>query len=464
MSDTIPLRAGAQRQRKSDACSQSAAPLDFRIDYQGLRHSRIARNCRALLYRCFVGRSGWPLAFRAPRTDAEIPRKTSSHLYVHLPFCTQICPHCPYTKTLYQERLHKDYANALEAEMVNYLSRPGIPQVESIYFGGGTPTVTPDLIERCLALVRPYLVPGAEVGVEVHPQDARSGMLERLCSFGVNRISLGIETFRPDLLKLLARRYMPEEAEEAIVTAKSMGFECVDVNLLFSIPGQAVEETASDAARCIRLGADQVSAYQLFTFVHTPIGKRVAHGDFEIYSDRARLRAQHRFHQECLASGMERTSPWNFTRKGVAPYSTVTQEEYIGFGAGAGSKVAGVFWFNTFSIEEYVKAAPLRPALVMQTDEKFRRAHWLYWRLYRTVVDLEEYRALFGRDLGRDYWLAFALLRLLDMARPEGGKWRVTEFGAVWMHRIQQLFSITYIDDLWDRCRKEAWPQEVLLA
>lgn len=441
-----------------------APKIDFRINYQSLRHTSLAGRTRSALYRFLVGAKGWPLQFKAPQSSAEFPTDVSSHLYVHLPFCHQICPHCPYTKTLYRQESTGRYGEALEREIAAYLQRPHLPAVQSLYFGGGTPTATPELISRTIDQIRPFLLPGAEVGVEVHPGDATPEMLRSLRAMGVTRISLGIETFRPDLLKKLARRYTPEQAEEAIRQAHALDFDCVDANLLFGIPGQEVWETAEDARRCLAAGVDQLSAYQLFTFVHTALGKRVRHGDFAVYGDRARLRAQHLFSQVCLAAGMERSSPWNFTRPGIAPYSTVTQEDYVGFGAGAGSKVNGVFWFNTFSVEAYTALTTPRPALVMQTDLKFRRAHWLYWRLYRTVVDKAEYNALFQRDLNRDFRRPLALLRLLRMAREEPDAWKVTEYGAVWMHRFQQLFSITYIDDLWERCHAEAWPEEVVLT
>src|SRR5512147_386205 len=88
-----------------------APPRGFylRVNYQQLRHGRAARWLRALMYRALVGREGWPLVFRAPDSDDQIPLGASPHLYVHLPFCRQICPHCPYTKTLYRQGLHRDY-------------------------------------------------------------------------------------------------------------------------------------------------------------------------------------------------------------------------------------------------------------------------------------------------------------------------------------------------------------------
>jgi oxygen-independent coproporphyrinogen-3 oxidase len=347
--------------------------------------------------------------------------------------------------------------------MEDYFRKWGPPPVRSLYFGGGTPSVTPDLIRQSIDLVSPSLAPGAEVGVEVHPSDATPELLDELRSMGVNRVSLGVETFRPDLLRQLGRTYTPEQAEAALRAARPR-FSCVDVNLICAIPGQSDHETAADARRCLDLGVDQISAYTLFTFVHTPLGRRVGQRRVPIYGDLSRLRALGAISRACRGAGLVRTSPWNFTRPGVAPYSTVTRESYVGFGAGASSKVDGVFWFNTFSLEAYLGQERNRPALVMETSERFRRFHWLYWQLYRTEVDAARYRELFDRDLEKDFGGVFAALRLLGMARREGTRWRVNEFGAVWMHRLQQLFSITYIDDVWQQCQAEAWPKAVVLS
>jgi oxygen-independent coproporphyrinogen-3 oxidase len=246
--------------------------------------------------------------------------------------------------------------------------------------------------------------------------------------------------------------------------ARAAGFQCVDANLICAIPGQSHYETASDARRCIDLGVDQISAYTLFTFVYTPTGRRTAQRRLPVYGDLSRLRALWAISRVCRAAGMRRTSPWNFTRPGIAPYSTVTRDNYVGFGAGASSKVDGLFWFNTFSIDAYIAQSQNRPAIVLDATERFRRFHWLYWQLYRTDVDEPLYRELFGRELERDFGPLFSILRLFGMAHRQRRGWRVTEFGAVWMHRLQQLFSITYIDDVWAQCRKEAWPKEVVLA
>ena len=238
----------------------------------------------------------------------------------------------------------------------------------------------------------------------------------------------------------------------------------MDANLIYAIPGQRVTDSAADARRCIAAGVDQISAYPLLTFAHTPLGRRAVAGRFSGYGEHTRLRAQRLLSRTCRQGGLQRTSVWSFTRPGTAPYSTVTHEDYVGFGAGAGSKVAGSFWFNTFSVPEYCRTIPARPALVMDATEKLRRIHWLYWQIYQTRIAAGRYRELFGRNLRHDFGAALTIGRLLGWIRPHPDGWRVTESGAIWGHRLQALYSLTYIDDLWRRCQHEAWPEQVLLA
>lgn len=433
---------------------------NFAFDYLTLRHGLPARWLRAGLSRWLAGREGWPLVFRAPSAECE-PQGVSPNLYVHLPFCRQICPHCPYNHALLHPELVAAYGEALEQELLAYLGQSSLPQVETLYFGGGTPSQTPELIERVMAMVRSKLAADAEIGVEVHPADASPALLERLREAGANRISLGIETLRPDLLQALARRYTPGAALEALRAAIALDFTCVDVNLIHGIPGQSLEDAKVDAQRCVEIGADQISAYPLFGFAHTPLGRN---GKGKPAGARLRLRAQRAVSRVCREGGLVRTSVWSFTRAGILPYSTVTHESYVGFGAGAGSKVDGIFWFNTFFVMAYANSQKTRPALVMLAGEQLLRLHWLYWAIYRTRIDAARYRELFGSDIEGDFGLLLRLLCAGGLMRRDRAGWTVTETGAIWVHRLQSLFSLTYIEGLWHRCQSEPWPLEVVLT
>jgi oxygen-independent coproporphyrinogen-3 oxidase len=435
--------------------------LDIRIDFQKLRHRGAARALRRGLYYWLAGKEGWPPTFRRPDAMAHEDVGASPHVYVHIPFCTSICPHCPYNKVLYREPLFGRYARALLQEIDAFLSEPDGAPLESLYFGGGTPSLAVELVAAVVAKLRPRLASDPEIGIEVHP--AHATLLHKLKSIGVTRISLGVETFDSALLKMLGRRYTPDQAKQAIADARATGFDCVDVNLICGIPGQDAACALDDVTTCLRFGADQISAYPLFTFLHTKLGERVSAGKFPIFGDRARVRLQREIAHLCIKSGFERSSVWSFTRPGTRPYTTVTRDSYRGFGAGAGSKIDGTFWFNTFSVADYASARSPRPALVLKATDRMRRAHWLYWQIYRTRIDAAEYERRFHRVLEHDFRLLLGILRSLSWVRRDGGTWRLSEAAAIWLHRLQCLFSLTYIDELWTMCQAEAWPETVAL-
>jgi oxygen-independent coproporphyrinogen-3 oxidase len=189
----------------------------------------------------------------------------------------------------------------------------------------------------------------------------------------------------------------------------------------------------------------------------------VREGRASPYNARIRARAQREIARLSQEQGFERTSVWSFTKTGSPAYTTVTRESYIGFGAGAGSRVDGTFWFNTFSVPEYNKLREPRAALASETSERFRRYHWLYWQIYNTVIDPQRCKELFGRDFVRDFGLHFKLLQMAGWAVRRDGLWVLTERGSRWSHRIQMLFSLTFIDEMWSQCQAEPWPERIVL-
>jgi oxygen-independent coproporphyrinogen-3 oxidase len=437
--------------------------FDVQIPFQLFRHSALAKRLRQGIYVAMIGKEGYPFVFERI-VDGETARfPASPNLYVHIPFCRSICTHCPYNKVIFREMSYRAYGAALMNELAHYLARPDAPPIQTLYFGGGTPSMTPDLIQQVIQQAEYRFAEHVEIGVEVHPHDATIEQLHALKQSGANRISLGIETFQRELLRLLGRNYTPDQAEQAIQNARALGFECVDVNLIYGIPGQQMEGALADVRRCIALGVDHLSAYPLITFEHTRLGRLVREGKFREYGDRQRAQTQREIARLCLAQGFERTSVWSFTRAQAAAYTTVTRESYVGFGAGAGSKVDGEFWFNTFAVPEYSKLTQPRPAIRLKTSDKFRRLHWLYWQIYRTRIDARQYEAVFHRDLMRDFTVAITLMRLFGWLRREGAAFTFTDRGARWSHRFQMLFSLTFIDEVWTRCQREAWPERIVL-
>jgi oxygen-independent coproporphyrinogen-3 oxidase len=178
------------------------------------------------------------------------------HLYVHVPFCAHRCGYCDFVTVTGHEDVHAAYVDALLAELA--LNGPLAP--ETVYVGGGTPSLLPDdLLERLLAGL-----PGApEVTVECNPETITSAKARVLRERGVNRISLGAQSFRPHLLETLERRARPETVATAIEILRGEGHENVNLDLMFGVPGQSCSDLQADIEGVLAHAPEHVSWYEL---------------------------------------------------------------------------------------------------------------------------------------------------------------------------------------------------------
>jgi len=244
------------------------------------------------------------------------------------------------------------------------------------------------------------------------------------------------------------------------------GFECVNVDVMFGLPGQTLDELRQTAQELVALGVDQVAAYPIFLFPHTPMG-RTAHASNHGLSQSLRRRKMLAVFEEVLyGAGYERTSAWAFTRKGVERYCSVTVPAYVGLGASGGSYLRDVFHLNTFGAAAYVQALQegrLPIALSLDLTERMQRAGWLYWRIYETRFTRTSYRARFGGDLDRAYGRSLRLLRWLGFLKDDGDEIVLSDRGSFWLHAAEDILSIDYIGKLWGASRRELWPEQVVL-
>ena len=169
--------------------------------------------------------------------------------------------------------------------------------------------------------------------------------------------------------------------------------------------------------------------------------------------------------RRCREHGLEQCAVWSFLRPRKKKFSSITRHHYLGFGPSAASMTGNQFFVNTFSIEEYAAALPVRlpVALVLPVDRRLEMAYWLYWRIYEMKLGVADFHDLFGEDLDAVYGRSLKMLTRMGMMERTNGCYRVTEGAAYWVHRFQNEYSLNYINRLWGRCRQDAWPPEVML-
>jgi oxygen-independent coproporphyrinogen-3 oxidase len=343
----------------------------------------------------------------------------------------------------------------------------GSKPLTSLYIGGGTPTTTLDSgLGRVIGHIHDVFNVQCDIHMESHPNHLGAGNLGRIRALGVQHLSLGVEALFDRHLKFLGRPYTADGVKEAVRRAVTAGFKCVNVDVMFALPGQTYAEIEETGRELVKLGVDQVAAYPLFRFPYTPLGKSGTRRNHVVFESLKRRRMLRILEKIFYRAGYERTSVWAFTRRGVPRYCSVTVPLYLGLGASGGSYLKDVFYLNTFGVAEYVKAVEDRGiaiALSIDLTERMQRAGWLYWRIYETRFARADYRERFGEDIDRAYGRYLWLLKLLGFLSDDGERITLSDRGSFWLHACEDILSIDYISKLWGAAKHDLWPEKVIL-
>lgn len=422
---------------------------------------------RNQLRRLIIQDNTLALESKIPLLEKRLQAIDDFGLYLHIPFCRQICPYCPYNKEIYRPEMAENYTKAVLKEIDIYSEMLGSKPLTSFYIGGGTPTtMLYSGLDQILDRIFKAFNMQCEVHMESHPNDLSQDNLSRIVSMGVQHLSMGVEALQDRHLKTLQRPYTVEKVKAAIERAVSTGFQCVNVDVIFDLPGQSFREIEQTGSALVDSGVDQVAAYPLFRFPYTQMGVTSGGENYQtssIFRRRKMLRILERIFYE---AGFERTSVWAFTRAGVPRYCSVTVPLYIGLGASGGSYLKDIFYLNTFNVGEYIKALEkgrLPIALSLELTEGMQLAGWLYWRIYETKFEKKDFKRRFGMDFDSIYGKYIKPLSRLGLLKESGGRIVLSDQGAYWLHVLEDLFSLEYVSKLWGTSKEEPWPQNVIL-
>jgi coproporphyrinogen III oxidase-like Fe-S oxidoreductase len=195
---------------------------------------------------------------------------TESGLYLHIPFCKQICPYCPYNKEIYHCETAERYTRAVIKEIDFYSGLLGNKPVTSFYIGGGTPTT---MLHTGLGDILDHIFKRfnmqCDIHMESHPNDLSPENLNIIRSINVENLSVGVESLQDEYLKILNRPYTAAEVKAVIDRSVNKGFKCFNVDFIFALPGQTYTELEQAANELVKMGIDQVAAYPLFYFPYT---------------------------------------------------------------------------------------------------------------------------------------------------------------------------------------------------
>ena len=287
-------------------------------------------------------------------TDTGLVR----HLYVHLPFCASRCGYCDFVTAVGRSGQHAGYVEALLAEL-ELEREPLAPKLETVFLGGGTPTFTdPGPLERLLtALPR-----AAEVTVEANPETVTPEVAALLRRNGVDRVSLGAQTFQPELLRVLDRVAGPDDVRRAFYHFRDAGFDNISLDLIYGIPGQEPADLDADIAAALALRPEHLSCYEL----EAKRGTRFAHS----HGDELRRQAEamecyfERVVETVVGAGYRWYETANFARLDPGDRDLRSRHnlaywrgcDYLGLGIGAVSTVRGRRWRTTPRLGLYLAA------------------------------------------------------------------------------------------------------------
>jgi oxygen-independent coproporphyrinogen-3 oxidase len=388
-------------------------------------------------------------------------------LYLHIPFCEQICPYCPYNKELFRDEICKNYVKAVMKEIDFYAKMLSNKPITTFYIGGGTPTT---MVERGIAEIISHIYRQfnmqCQIHMESHPNHLTHKTLNTLESMGVKYLSIGVEALQDRHLKSIERPYTVKEVKKRVARAVGRNFECVNIDYMFDLPSQTELEVAQAGREMVDLGVQQVATYPLFRFPYTRFGREIHKNSIGLATLFRRRKFLKILEDTFYNSGFERSSVWAFTKTGIDKYCSVTVPLYLGLGASAGSYLKNIFYINTFSVIEYIKAiqrgySPI--ALSIYLSKEMQMAGWLYWRIYETKFRKIDFQQRFDIDFDKKYGTYMKLLNHIGFIKNSIDPITLTDRGTYWIHAFEDFFSIDYISKLWSTSKYNPWPEKVIL-
>lgn len=329
--------------------------------------------------------------------QADQPGINPQHisLYVHIPFCRSLCPFCCFNRYLFDENMARRYFTDLKNELELYRHR-GFT-FSSIYFGGGTPTVLMDELSPFIQHLR-SVFPVKEISLETTPRELTDENIELLRQAGINRLSIGIQSFEESVLKTMGRNNGPaNEVKQRLLNAQGK-FDTLNVDFVFNFPGQSVAEFQRDVASFKELGLDQATFYPLMASPHKKdaLERKFNKVDYSREQQFFDIVIRELYQGEFTAS-----TAWCYSRgERMIDEYIINYDDYIGIGAGSVSIVGHNFFVNTFSLEKYHEFAknnelPIAGWRHLSTRESLR--YYLLTKMFGLSFDKKEFRNRFGK-------------------------------------------------------------------
>ena len=367
--------------------------------------------------------------------------------YVHIPFCTQICYYCDFSKVFIKNQPVDSYLEHLIEEYDSY----DIKKLRTLYIGGGTPTA---LSARQLAFLLEKLTDKLdlsyleELTIEANPGDLDQEKIAVLKDSPVNRVSLGVQTFNDRMLKQIGRSHSEKDIYENIANLKKAGFDNISIDLIYALPKQTMEDVKTNVAKAIALDIPHMSLYSLILENHTVFMNRMRRGKLPLPKEDLEAEMFEYIIAELEKAGFEHYEISNFSKPGFESRHNLMywdNAEYYGIGAGASGYVDGVRYKNHGPIRHYMQAVEAGNTRVQEEvltlKEKMEEEMFLGLRK-KSGVSKKRFEEKFGLSFEDHYGAVVSELTEQGLLVPDRDIVRMTKQGLFLGDTVAEKFIL----------------------
>ncbi|WP_085509245.1 radical SAM family heme chaperone HemW [Thalassobacillus devorans] len=372
-------------------------------------------------------------------------------VYIHIPFCQQICHYCDFTKFFYNERLADDYLNALEKEIKSYIPEKKIAP-RTIFVGGGTPTaLSREQLKKLLIIIDRYhdIAACSEYTFEANPGDLDEEKVKLLKAYGVNRISLGVQVFDDRMLEKIGRLHKVKDVYTNIDRLLNAGLTNISIDLIYALPGQTVEQFEQTVDEALRFDLPHYSSYSLQIEPKTVFYQRYKKGKLRKPPEESEAAMYELLQKKMMAKGKKQYEISNFAEPGFESKHNMTywnNEYYFGFGAGAHGYLPGKRIVNIRPLPAYIKQAEENGRPVLHEEPIGRREQVeeeLFLGLRKTEgVDLNNFEVKYGNKFEQVYGDILPYLKERQLIVIADDKIALTEKGRLLGNEVFQEFLL----------------------
>ena len=317
-------------------------------------------------------------------------------VYVHIPFCRHICSYCDFCKVLHIKTFVDDYLDALQNEIINNYDGE---LIKTLYIGGGTPSCLThqERVKLFRILENFKRTTDCEYTIECNPDDITEDLLDDIVEAGINRVSLGVQSFDKNNLKFLDREIEFDDLEAKLDALRRRGINNINLDLMYAIPGQKMSSLKKDLNNLIKLNPTHISTYSLIIEEHTKLSNNntqyiATDEDRKMYDYICKFLDKNGYiHYEVS----------NFAKEGYESKHNMTywlNEEYYGFGLGASGFKGGVRYTNTKNLSEYINHRYRKEELLLTMKDQTDNELMLGFRLLKGI-DINNFYDKYGKNI-----------------------------------------------------------------